>query len=415
MDATNLNEPLFGPGFPIFPGVLELVRVPASSMGGSSSSFSGSIAVPYRLAYLQQWTSTGPRDRVAVYLADPGGTPGAGYHLARLVYNIYGLPLYVTACCTPGGEPPGRFTISTTTSNFDPGDFSTLLLNVTANTSLTGVVSPDPEASSTLTFINTGTGTLTIPSLDPSTPFNYRILTPGGLPVPIGPGDSFTLVYDPVQNYWRLIQQPPVKLYGSLTLPYPIITQTSVPADSVLTSSQFLLYDINTFNNPGIGYKAKDSAGNVQTGTLLTSNNSWNLVKKKVDQPKTTDTTLAKDEQLLFSMAANTTYAVRGKIFYTAGAGAFQYQWEGPAAPTLLYLRHSYQDPGASPATPTVDTAYNIATTMAAGNGGFIEIDAIVQNGANVDAFAFAWAQFSSDAAATTVNAGSYLEYWAYP
>ena len=67
-------------------------------------------------------------------------------------------------------------------------------------------------------------------------------------------------------------------------------------------------------------------------------------------------------------------------------------------------------EPGKLPAI------YNALEVTGAGStGGFLDMDITWQNGANAGTFALQWAQNSSGGNATTVRAGSYLEYMTLP
>jgi hypothetical protein len=142
----------------------------------------------------------------------------------------------------------------------------------------------------------------------------------------------------------------------------------------------------------------------------------WNVVKKVADQTKTANITIANDTELSFAMAPSTKYQVRGTILFDTGAtGDFKWRHVGPASPTLVRLFRQWIIPGTAVfAGMTVDTAFSAADLALAGagtTGGLIQLEGAVHNGLNAGNFAFAWAQNTSDATATIVRAGSYLEW----
>ena len=155
-------------------------------------------------------------------------------------------------------------------------------------------------------------------------------------------------------------------------------------------------------------------------GTQGAAGGTWTTVKKTADQSKSSTTTLATDSELSFALAANTKYAVRGRIFFNTGAtGDFKWRHAGPASPTLVRIkRHAIVPVATAFSGIAVDTAFSAADITITGTSageGYIEFEGIVQNGANAGTFDFRWAQNTSDVTATIVRAGSYLEWMAVP
>lgn len=144
--------------------------------------------------------------------------------------------------------------------------------------------------------------------------------------------------------------------------------------------------------------------------------NLWTGVNKTVDETVTSSTTLHDDATLHFSMTANTKYQLRGKIFFdTVAAADFKWRHSGPAAPALIRIFRQWISPGQSAFEGMeVDTAFSIADLAVTGSGttgGYVELDGLIHNGPNTGDFVIQWAQNSSNAGATTVRAGSYLEW----
>lgn len=141
---------------------------------------------------------------------------------------------------------------------------------------------------------------------------------------------------------------------------------------------------------------------------------AWTQVKKTADQTKTANVTLAADASLVVNLLANTKYMIRGKIYYDTGAtGDFKWRHVGPASPTLVRVYRGHILPGTTAVVVAVDTAFSAADIALAGNAGsgYIEFEVLIQNGPNAGQFSFQWAQNASDATATIVRAGSYLEW----
>jgi hypothetical protein len=139
---------------------------------------------------------------------------------------------------------------------------------------------------------------------------------------------------------------------------------------------------------------------------------AWVPVVKSADQSKTADTALAADTELKIAMAANEKRLIRGVINWTAGATEdFKIDFNGPASPTLVVIKKTYNAPGTTTIVAGNDTAYNVSYAMpgAAGSGTFY-LDAYLVNGPTAGDFEFRWAQNVSGATAAVVLAGSYLE-----
>jgi hypothetical protein len=147
----------------------------------------------------------------------------------------------------------------------------------------------------------------------------------------------------------------------------------------------------------------------------IESISGWTVVKKNSDQSKTADTTLAADSALQFAVAANTSYAFRIHVLYNTGiAPDFKYDLDGPASPTAIaYIRNHFAAGGTAVSTAGA-AVFNTSTSVTAtGAGGtaMVTIQGTLQNGANSGTLSFRWAQDTSDAGATKVLKGSYIEY----
>ena len=140
------------------------------------------------------------------------------------------------------------------------------------------------------------------------------------------------------------------------------------------------------------------------------------LVSKTTDESITSDNTLNNDSQLLFPMLANTKYQFKLEVFFDTGTTPdFKWRHTGPASPTLVRIVERDSAPGSGTLSFSVATAYSTAdntlTTTSGTTGGYVTLEGIIHNGANAGDFHFQWSQNSSSVTATTVRAGSYIEY----
>jgi len=141
------------------------------------------------------------------------------------------------------------------------------------------------------------------------------------------------------------------------------------------------------------------------------SSTAWTTIFKPTNQSKVNNTKAA-DPDLIVALLANTKYIIRGQGFVTEGGGGFVGHFSGPASPTNLQIMHYGIDAGATSFSSSIvkqDIVYGV-DLIASGNCVF-RFEAIVHNGVNAGNFTFDWAQLGTNAAATILYAGSYLEY----
>jgi hypothetical protein len=150
---------------------------------------------------------------------------------------------------------------------------------------------------------------------------------------------------------------------------------------------------------------------------------TWIQVIKATDESRSANDTLTDDATLKFTVAANTKYRFRFRVFYTTDTDAdFKLQAAGPAAPTMITYTLIAFAPGsgigggsiAGAIALTQGTAFGVPLALTETGGsvdGAIHVDGILHNGANAGTVVFQWAQNTSDAGGTIVRAGSYLEY----
>lgn len=146
-------------------------------------------------------------------------------------------------------------------------------------------------------------------------------------------------------------------------------------------------------------------------GVLSASAGLWTNIIKAADEVKTNSAVLADDDALVFAMLANQKYVFSANIFVRAiGTSDFKYRFTGPAGAALVRInRHFEYD--SSDDKPDFMTAYDIVDVTQNQEHFAIIASGIIHNGATAGNFAFRWAQGSSDPSATTVYAGSSMDY----
>lgn len=150
--------------------------------------------------------------------------------------------------------------------------------------------------------------------------------------------------------------------------------------------------------------------------TALPSTSAWTTVIKTGSTSRASITSLAADPELKFSLAVNTSYVVRVKVFYDCGATEdIKYGFNGPASPSMIRVHRAATVPSGTGLSPvSTGTSYDVTGVGVAGSGtqaGFIQLDFLIYNGPNTGFFEITWAQNTSGATNTTVLAGSYVEY----
>lgn len=165
--------------------------------------------------------------------------------------------------------------------------------------------------------------------------------------------------------------------------------------------------------NGGLNGLPGNASGFAQYGGVY-DKYEWTTFTKAASEIRASSATLANDSTLQFTMDANTTYVIRMKVYYdTAATPGFKYALSGPATPSGVRNARKHIS-AAAPTTLVVasETGYTASTSLPGGTvGGYIEFDLFVANGANAGAFAFQWAQDTSNASNTIVQLGSYIEY----
>jgi hypothetical protein len=143
-----------------------------------------------------------------------------------------------------------------------------------------------------------------------------------------------------------------------------------------------------------------NGAGSGSWQAIPSTPETWTTVMKTANQTRTSSTAFADDTELEIAVSANTKYAIECRFGVQWGAGGTKTAFNGPASPTtFIYNGDSY----------AWDTAVWSNTTASGGNAtsGLI----FFHNGANAGTLKVRIAQNTSNAAASTFLAGSFLRY----
>lgn len=100
IDSVATQAPDFGPTFPVYPELPQLIRSYGGALVGTNT-YQG---------FVQQYVSPLTfRDREPCYLLEPNGVRlSPGIYDARLVGSYLGLPLFATACCLTSSSSSSR-------------------------------------------------------------------------------------------------------------------------------------------------------------------------------------------------------------------------------------------------------------------------------------------------------------------
>lgn len=106
----NLQPPAFGPTWPIYPEICQLVRVTGKAIPGTSPA-----VYPCQVIQFDSATLTS-RNREPAYVVEPNNfpLPASAIYDCRLVSAYQGpsdaapLPLYATSCCILGSSSSSK-------------------------------------------------------------------------------------------------------------------------------------------------------------------------------------------------------------------------------------------------------------------------------------------------------------------
>lgn len=147
--------------------------------------------------------------------------------------------------------------------------------------------------------------------------------------------------------------------------------------------------------------------------SLTVSGEVWTEVMKTVTTTIATNTVLASDAELIFTMLANTTYEIVGEFHLSVSSVSGQKTGiTGPAAPTAIRAWEQENDNNNATTISYASSYTGLRTNTPAGNREVRKsIKVTVENGANAGTFAFQFAQNVSSATVLTVRKGSWFRY----
>lgn len=125
-----------------------------------------------------------------------------------------------------------------------------------------------------------------------------------------------------------------------------------------------------------------------------------------------TGTTLVNTE-LTFSVAANEVWQFEGVLFFSSAlAPDIKFAASGPSG-AVGRMGINVTNPNQILEGESADLGSDIVSTTSGGNPGIARFWGAIHNGANAGSLTIQFAQNTSDAASTTIHAGSYLKWMA--
>lgn len=160
-----------------------------------------------------------------------------------------------------------------------------------------------------------------------------------------------------------------------------------------------------------------------QNGTVsdldATGSATIGLVRKTADESVTSSTVMQSDDQLVVALDANSYYAIRAVITYDSpAAGDFKFQFTVPSGATgrkfALYSAVNATSCASTAQNSWGDAIGDAVTGIGAPAAGApcdVVIDGYVITSGTSGNLTLQWAQDTSDATATTVKAGSFIQW----
>ena len=157
------------------------------------------------------------------------------------------------------------------------------------------------------------------------------------------------------------------------------------------------------------GFKITGVASGNTTNDAVTFGQigGWINLSRITDSVITSNTTLANDSTMTFTMAANGNYEIEADIYFALSGGGYKISAAGPTATLVNLLMNAYEVGGTTVRTSA--TTYNgLVGTAAAGQ---CRITMQVRNGAGAGAFALQFAQNTSSPTSLYILFGSKMRY----
>ncbi|MGH7252897.1 MAG: hypothetical protein ACREIE_03760 [Nitrospiraceae bacterium] len=145
----------------------------------------------------------------------------------------------------------------------------------------------------------------------------------------------------------------------------------------------------------------------------------WTLVIKGVDESVTSTTVVQNDDELTFALIANTTYFFRAYIFFnTPIAADFKFSFVCTGTQTATESKVFSTMAGSVGSTShgvNCSAGGDFIVTGTTLPMGYVTIEMVIKQSGTAGTWTFQWAQNTSNAGATKVRAGSYVEYTITP
>ena len=144
----------------------------------------------------------------------------------------------------------------------------------------------------------------------------------------------------------------------------------------------------------------------------------WITVPKTENETRTSDTAIAADNTLKFTIPANGKATIRGRVYFSAHATPdIKYRLNvAGVTPAYAYIHikeHFIDQTDRAPAEYSYSAFPTATTTLTSPstNYGVIEFSIVIHSDGTQRDFTFQWAQNTSSINPTTVREGSYIEY----
>lgn len=153
--------------------------------------------------------------------------------------------------------------------------------------------------------------------------------------------------------------------------------------------------------------------GGIPSLSLTVGGEVWQEVMKTATTTIASNTVLASDAELTFTMLANTTYEIEGEIHCSVSSTSGQKSGiTGPASPTAIRAWEVESDNNSTTTISYASSYTGLRTNTPGGNREVRKrIKMTIENGANAGTFAYQFAQNVSSATVLTVRKGSWFRY----
>ncbi|GBD05245.1 hypothetical protein HRbin20_00826 [bacterium HR20] len=154
-----------------------------------------------------------------------------------------------------------------------------------------------------------------------------------------------------------------------------------------------------------------DTAGVVKKRSLASITGAPSYVRKTSNQSVTSSTTYQNDNALVYTASANQIFEFEAYMFISGGNGGIKIRVSIPSGASMkLYAELKKDDQHHWTYTKLTSSTDEISWSTIDNTWGYARIRGIITMGSSGGNVQVQWAQNSSNATATTVEAGSYLK-----